>query len=221
MRLIDLFRIALLLSSCQLFAHGRIREQEDSPSSFNSSQIQKTKDISPESLLGDQSRLVHSVFRILREQVSAINSLVNNLNQRRSLRAKKDHPEVLNSISLSISEVKSSMSNVLREVKACKRLLKAALPHVSSNPSTVIAAVDESNILLKKSITEVFESINTFMSRLEEQRTGLYSRKQKLRDVIEDIPERLQASILKLDDVLRELSQISEFTLELEGRSSN
>jgi hypothetical protein len=137
------------------------------------------------------------------------------------LRSKKDHPEVLNSISLSISEAKSSMSNVLRKVKACKKLVKAAVPHVSSNASAVIAAVDESNILLKKSISEVFESINTFRSRLEEQKIGLYSRKQKLREVIGDVPDRLKASIAKLDDVLKELSQISKSILELEGRSSN
>jgi hypothetical protein len=113
------------------------------------------------------------------------------------------------------------MSNVLRKVKACKKLVKAAVPHVSSNASAVIAAVDESNILLKNSISEVFESINTFRSRLEEQKIGLYSRKQKLREVIGDVPDRLQASIAKLNDVLKELSQISKSILELEGRSSN
>ena len=217
MRLIDLFRITILLGS-SLIIQSRVDGPDAFPPIVARSRIETAKDSTPESLLGDEARLVHSVFRILREQVSIINSLIDKVGQRRSLRTKKDHPEVLDAISLSISDAKSSMSNVLRKVKACKKIVKSGVPHLSSNSSAVIVAVNESNALLITAISETFESMNTFRSRLEQHKTGLYSRKQKLGEVIGDVPGRLHTSLLKFDNVSKELSQISKSLLELEGR---
>jgi hypothetical protein len=160
------------------------------------------------------------VFRLIREQVAVLNSLKDNLKSRRESRTKRDHPEVLNAVSTTVSNGKSMLQNALRKVKMCKSLMKSvsksATNAKSKEPLNLDLVLQSNKVLLEAMAIDV-DAVNLIVSELNEHKSGLYSRKQQLAKVVADAPDRLVQSLSKLGSIVAKVSEIGSAIDRISG----
>ena len=167
------------------------------------------------SILNEESIMLHSVFRILREEVATINTLIDNLKERRSRKKKKDHPEILHEVSKTVAEAKASLSEDVREIKDAKKILKKAAAALTQDVTQAAPMLEKVNSAVVSCIDGNIETIQGIISSLNKQKTGLYSRKQNLGSVIDDIPDRLSSTLSKFESIIKTTSQLAQRITQL------
>ena len=212
MRVFDLFTATVIV-----FAHGIAsgRTGDDTPDlqkEFGSQFADLPAD--PVSLLNTEATLIHHVFRILREQVAIINSVIEGLAERRTHKSRTSHPEILNGVSESVASAKEGMNSLLQKTKRAKKIVKEAKSLADADKTTLMQYLQDAVTLVLDVIDENIKSIRETCDALERQKTGLYSRKEKLATVIGDAPERLHATLTNLREVEYQAFEIAE-ALEL------
>lgn len=212
MRVFDLFTATVIVLVHGL-ASGRTGDetpdlQEDLQDEFEAQVLFIPKD--PVGLLNIEATMIHHVFRILREQIAIMNSVIEGLAERRTHKSRTSHPEILSGVSQSVAQAKEGINSVLHKTKRAKKIVKEAksLPQVDA---VILRPYLEGAVsLVLEVIEENMESIRETCDALEKQKTGLYSRKEKLGNVIGDSPERLRATIAHLQEVEDQALAVAE-----------
>jgi hypothetical protein len=219
MRIFNLFGTLVVSILDYSSAVSNSPDAQSGPHSEEISGMENESDVSDlnamVSILNEESIMVHSVFRILREEVSTMNSLIDNLKERRSRMKKKDHPEILHEVSKTVAEAKASLSEDVREIKDAKKILKKAGVALTQDASQATPMLEKVNRAVVSCIDGNIETIEGIISSLNKQKTGLYSRKQNLGSVIDDIPDRLSSTLSKFESIIKTTSQLAQRITQL------
>lgn len=161
-------------------------------------------------IFNEESMVVHAVFRALRSELAAMNSLLENLKVRRSGMKKKDHPEVLAGISRLVDETKTALSKDVRSTKNAKKLLRKAGTFLTQDHAMAIELVKQAHSVILACIDDNVQTIKFTKASLENKRVGVHSRKERLSAVIGDIPDRLESTLLKFESIIKRVSDVTE-----------
>ena len=144
-----------------------------------------------ESLVIKEAVLVHSLFRLLREQVAIFNAVSARVASRKGRRAHDSHPEILDHLDDAMLSAKGESAHVLQLVKGSKKIVKMARVESASNTTATSDLLKESNALLLVAIGRAEAITELVNDDLVHQKSGLYSRKQKIGTIVGDAPDRL------------------------------
>jgi hypothetical protein len=159
--------------------------------------------------VGEHLALVHSVNRVLRTQVAIFNSLIENLKRRRQMRKNKTHPEVLDAVSRTVERAKTFLNDTLRKEKQVRSMLKTLQSNMISSSDATLREARSILIDMMGYNTDQMKDIGLTLSQ---QKSGIYSRREKLGDIINNLPERLAATLSEYSFLRQRVSALESLS---------
>jgi hypothetical protein len=162
-----------------------------------------------DSLINREAQLTYAVVRNLRDQLSVCHSLEADIVSREKRRTKRSHSERYREILDHVNEARNSISMNMKKIRKTRKLIKGAS---EADELEGISLIHEANRILDEILIETQTTMTTFKNRLIKERNGLFSRKLRLGDLIDESPKRID---IILDRSQASLQEIEKFSVEL------
>jgi len=192
MRIQFWYSICILVSAWQGSRSTSIESKIEHPTETDSDSYHDDDPLDLTQVTKQEGGLIHNVFKLLRLEISVMNSVEGRLHTRMKRAKKRVDSDRFDDIQRLVDDTKRALASQVKVIKSARKIWSAAKASTKrcENVDNLLALI-EFHPKISEQIQVNGDIVAHALSRLESEKSSLFSRKLKLRDIIHDSPQRL------------------------------